>query len=70
MTTPEAKIFAAVKNGTLLENLPSFDNEQIKLLLPTLMLSAFPSGSKFSPQLVDFCMILSNDSKISFFLCL
>uniref|UniRef100_A0A915ELL3 Uncharacterized protein n=1 Tax=Ditylenchus dipsaci TaxID=166011 RepID=A0A915ELL3_9BILA len=51
MHIAEAKIFAAIKNGVLLQQLGDFDNDQLKLLLPTLMLASFPTTSAFSTEL-------------------
>lgn len=44
-TSSVPKIFLSIKNGTLLEELNNFDNESLKLFLPVLTLSSFPSSS-------------------------
>ncbi|KAI1716279.1 integrator complex subunit 2 domain-containing protein [Ditylenchus destructor] len=45
------RIFASLKDGTLVQELHMLDSEQVKLVIPVLMLTSFPTTSNFSEEL-------------------
>ncbi|VIO88049.1 Uncharacterized protein BM_BM9789 [Brugia malayi] len=46
-------VYAALKNGTFIDNIDTFDLEQIQPFLPSLLLSSFSSACVFSDESLD-----------------